>query len=40
MITFETYPGIFVFQIAFTLVFTGIILWQTKASLDTIDRSK
>ncbi|MEM9770579.1 MAG: hypothetical protein AAF889_03090 [Cyanobacteria bacterium P01_D01_bin.73] len=40
MITFDAYPGIYVFQIAFTLAFTGIIVWQTKASLDTIDGGK
>lgn len=38
MITFDAYPGIFVFQIVFTLAFTGFIIWQTKASLDTIER--
>ena len=40
MITFETYPVIFVFQIVFTLAFAGFIIWQTKASLDTISGSK
>ncbi len=40
MITFETYPFIFVFQIVFTLAFTGFIVWQTKASLDTISNKK
>ena len=38
MITFDTYPGLFIFQIVFTLAFTGLIVWQTKASLDTIER--
>ncbi|GAB4350543.1 MAG: hypothetical protein Fur0042_18470 [Cyanophyceae cyanobacterium] len=38
MITFETYPGIFIFQLVFTLAFTGVIVWQTIESLKTIER--
>ena len=38
MITFESYPGLFIFQIVFTLAFTGAIVWQTIESLKTIDR--
>lgn len=38
MITLEAYPGIFVFQLVFTLVFAGVMVWQTIESLNTIER--
>lgn len=38
MISYETYPGLFVFQVAFVLVFAGVMVWQTIESLNTIDK--
>jgi hypothetical protein len=38
MITFEAHPGLFIFQFLFTFAFTGVILWQARESLNTLNK--
>ncbi len=37
MISLETYPGLYIFQLVFVLTFTGIMIWQAIESIKTID---
>jgi hypothetical protein len=37
MISLETYPGLYIFQLVFVLAFTGVIVWQAIESIKTID---
>lgn len=37
MISLETYPGLYIFQLVFVLSFTGIMIWQAIESIKTID---
>jgi hypothetical protein len=38
MITYETYPALFVFQVLFVLAFAGVMVWQTIESINTIEK--
>lgn len=38
MISYSNYPGLFVFQIVFTLLFTALILWQAWESIKVLNK--
>jgi hypothetical protein len=38
MISLETYPGLYLFQLLFVLSFTGVMIWQAIESIKTIDQ--